>query len=114
MQVDRLSLQLQKLEKDLEAARNAESSARAEAASEAKRRALQTAEAEAAGANARSEHAQALSTLQASVKKLEVLPAYLALCEYCYLQSWLQWRLPKVVKCLQLLKSDVITGVVGP
>ena len=79
LQVDRLSQQLQKLERDLEAARNAEVSARAEAASEAKRRALQSAEAEAAGANARSEHAQALNTLQASVKKLEVRHAYLTL-----------------------------------
>ena len=70
--MDRLSQQLQKLERDLDSARSAEASARAEAASEAKRRALQTAEAEAAGANARSEHSQALSSLQASVKRLEV------------------------------------------
>ena len=72
LQLDRLSQQLQRLERELEAAKGAEASARAEAASEAKRRALQTAEAEAAGANARSEHAQALNSLQASVRKLEV------------------------------------------
>jgi len=72
LQVDRLSQQLHKLERDLDSAKSAEASARAEAASETKRRALQTAEAEAAAANTRSEHSQALSRLQASVKKLEV------------------------------------------
>lgn len=73
LQVERLSQQLQRLERDLEAAKSAEASARAEAASETKRRALQTAEAEASGANARSEHAQAHNSLQASVRKLEVI-----------------------------------------
>ena len=77
LQVDRLSQQLQKLERELETTRSAEASARAEAASEAKRRALQSAEAEAAGANARSEHVHALNSLQAAVKRLEVRSAYL-------------------------------------
>lgn len=72
LQVEKLSQQLERLERDLETAKSAEASARAKAASEAKRHALASAEAEAAGANARSEHARALGRLSASVKKLEV------------------------------------------
>ena len=71
-QAERLSQQLQRLERDLDAAKSSETSARAQAAWEAKRSALQAAEAEAAGANARSEHAQALGRLTAASKKLEV------------------------------------------
>jgi len=78
--VDRLSQQLHKLERDLDSAKSAEASARAEAASETKRRALQTAEAEAAAANTRSEHSQVLSRLQACVKKLEVRTVGLTFC----------------------------------
>ncbi|BDA47782.1 probable MATH domain and coiled-coil domain-containing protein At3g at N-terminal half [Coccomyxa sp. Obi] len=70
-ELEKLSQQLQAAQKDLEAARSAEAAARSKAAAEAKQRATQKAEAEAAAANLRSEHAAELARLAAARKKLE-------------------------------------------
>lgn len=72
VQLEKLSQQLQAAQKDLEAARSAEAAARSKAAAEAKQRATQKAEAEAAAANLRSEHAAELARLASARKKLEV------------------------------------------
>jgi len=72
VQLEKLSQQLQAAQKDLEATRNAEASARSKAATEAKLRATQKAETDAATANLRSEHAAELARLAAARKKLEV------------------------------------------
>ncbi len=73
MQLEKVSQQLQAAQKDLEAARSTEAAARSKAAAEAKQRATQKAEAEAAAANLRSEHAAELARLATARKKLEVL-----------------------------------------
>ncbi len=72
VQLERLAQQLQAAQKDLEAARSAEASARSKAAAEAKQRTTHKAEADAAAANMRSEHAAELARLAGNRKKLEV------------------------------------------
>jgi hypothetical protein len=79
LQLEKLSQQLQTAQKDLEAARSAEATARSKAAAEAKQRATQKAEADAAAANMRSEHAAELARLAANRKKLEVSKSCIAI-----------------------------------
>lgn len=79
LQLEKLSQQLQNAQRDLDSARSAEATARSKAAAEAKQRATQKAEADAAAANMRSEHAAELARLAANRKKLEVSKSCIAI-----------------------------------
>jgi hypothetical protein len=72
LQLDKVTQQLQQLQKDVEAARSAEASARGRTAAAEKLQATQAAEAEAAAANLRLEHNAELARLSNARKKAEV------------------------------------------